>query len=781
MTYTLDYNTKNNQFLDSLPPCNLEIEEQVLGAVLLQPETLQLISFLPSEVFYVEAHQKIFRAFIELNKQGKNPDLMEVRAYLNDKGTLNRIGGVAKLAQIAERTVTAANIQDHANILIDKWLRRQAIELGQKITQSGYESPASTDQLLDSLEKQVLDLTQNPYRGNKKDPEYAKYQKLIEQIREIQTKSSPGFQLWLMQELGKQYSRSAQQLENIYFKELAATEVEPSMSIHELMEKYGDDCNEWLMHGLLPKGSTILLHALGYTGKSRLFYDLIYHLVTGKPWGHFQTTAKSRRCLIVQTDEPQSDMIRVLKQRGLDDENLPIRYKTKWLVEHIQDLRQEIEEHRPEFIFIDSLTSINRRSWYEENQTEYARPVLMLRDLAQEFGCTIVITHHSNGEGKSRGTKAIFNAVSEVWNLSKLENDKNPASKIRTLTIEKSRARSPEKYQISFDEENSSWKFEGLLDAEGYVEDLMTKAEEEIFNLLVKNKGTGYSLRELAQITGYSEGHIRRTAKPLVRRGLINHRKHATESYFIYIIDCEGTDDHGGDQGDHGGDHRGMITPDPPDNGSFSKGDQGDHLKTGGSDQAITSNFDDQDDHPPKDSSNNGGSRVIIENDHPHDHPPKNDHPDDHPPNENQSESIATKGAGNNNQEFKVGDRVELTSEAPFSGKGFITQVHPSDQYEICLEETSDLTVIKGSMIKLVKRNQVWGTQKDLPIPVIERLVIEYLQENGESEEHQIICYIGQKSPAVQTALKNVAAQTRQVHKGGCYETYWQLGGDGNG
>jgi hypothetical protein len=84
-------------------------------------------------------------------------------------------------------------------------------------------------------------------------------------------------------------------------------------------------------------------------------------------------------------------------------------------------------------------------------------------------------------------------------------------------------------------------------------------------------------------------------------------------------------------------------------------------------------------------------------------------------------------------------------------------------------------------MITLVKRNQVWGTKKDLPIFVIERLVIGYLQENGESEEHQIICDIGQKSPSVRTALKNVATQTYQ-HKGTYLESYWQLGGDdGNG
>ncbi|PNW60053.1 UNVERIFIED_CONTAM: hypothetical protein BEN50_04895 [Euhalothece sp. KZN 001] len=670
-----NYNTKN-QILDSLPPCNLEAEEQLLGAILLQPELLELVKHLPTEAFYLSSHQKIFRCFLQLEKKGKNPDLMQVRSYLSDKGQLDAIGGIAKLAQIADRCVGTYGITDNADLIIQKWIRRRAIEIGQKMAQSGYESPADLDSLLEAWESQILELTQSPYR-NQRDPEYAKYQKLLERIREIELKNSPGYRLWLMQNLGKEYGRHPKQLEDIYFKELAATEVEPSMTIEELMEKYGDDCNEWLMHGLLPKGSTLLLHALGYTGKSRLFYDLIYHLVTGKPWGDFQTTAQSRRCLIVQTDEPQSDMIRVLKQRGLDDPNLPIRYKTKWLVEHIQDLRQEIEEHRPEFVFIDSLTSISRRSWYEENQTEYARPVLMLRDLAQEFGCTIVITHHSNGEGKSRGTKAIFNAVSEVWNLSKLENDKNPASKIRTLTIEKSRARSPEKYQISFDEENSSWKFEGLVNTEGDLENLMTKAEEEIFNLLVKNKGIGYSLRELAEVTGYSEGHIRRTTKPLVRRGLINHHKHPTEKYWIYIINFDLHPDHEGDHPDHEGDHREMITLQPPNNGSSSQGDHGDHLKTGGYDQDDFSKIDDQDDHPSPNPSNNGSSKVIIENDHPNDHPDHDDHLDDHPikkmvdfydqmyaTNDQKSDRRSDPsrsdqiGSDQEDQKFKVGDRV---------------------------------------------------------------------------------------------------------------------------
>ena len=321
---TTNYNTNStqnsSQFFDTLPPCSIDAEEQLLGAILLDPDAIELVKDLPVEALYLTPHQKIWRAFLQINKEGKRLDLMTVASWLEEKKQLDNIGGKAKLAQLAERTVHSGNITQHSELIINKWIRRQVIEKGQRLQRAGYESPASTNELLEGLEEELKDLFESPYRGEKVNKEYKQYQNLIEEVRDCELNcKDPGYKAWKMSAIAKNYNRPVKAIEDIYFKHLIHTDQEPLMSLDELIEKYGSEVREWLMHGFLPKGSTVLLHAPGGKGKTRLAYNFFYHLATGSHWDGFPVTAPQRKCMIIQADEPGFDMVQAVRDRGFEN------------------------------------------------------------------------------------------------------------------------------------------------------------------------------------------------------------------------------------------------------------------------------------------------------------------------------------------------------------------------------------------------------------------------------------------------------------------------------
>ncbi len=152
---------------DRLPPQNIEVEEAILGGILLDPEALGRVSDrLVPEAFYISAHKDIYQAAIKLHNQGKPTDLLNVTAWLLDHDLLARIGGKSKLAQLVDRTVSAVNIDALAALVMDKYLRRQLIKSGNEIVQLGYETETELPVVLDRAEQKVFSITQErPQQG----------------------------------------------------------------------------------------------------------------------------------------------------------------------------------------------------------------------------------------------------------------------------------------------------------------------------------------------------------------------------------------------------------------------------------------------------------------------------------------------------------------------------------------------------------------------------------------------------------------------------------------
>jgi replicative DNA helicase len=145
-----------------IPPQNIEIEEGILGGILLDPEAIgRVLELLTPEAFYIPAHAEIYRAAVALNSQGKPIDLMTITDYLTDQKQLEKIGGQAKLIQLLERTVSAVNIDSLAAVIAEKYTRRQLIAAGNKITAQGYDTVSTIEVSLDKSEQAIYNISAN--------------------------------------------------------------------------------------------------------------------------------------------------------------------------------------------------------------------------------------------------------------------------------------------------------------------------------------------------------------------------------------------------------------------------------------------------------------------------------------------------------------------------------------------------------------------------------------------------------------------------------------------
>ena len=152
---------------NSLPPQIIEAEEAILGGILLDPEAMvRVADILTKDAFYVQAHQEIYHAAMVLQGQGKPTDLISVSTWLADRSLLEKIGGTTKLAQLLNRTVSAANVDRFASLVMDKYVRRQLISAGHEIVDLGYDTAEDLEKVLDESEQKIFRLTQErPQQG----------------------------------------------------------------------------------------------------------------------------------------------------------------------------------------------------------------------------------------------------------------------------------------------------------------------------------------------------------------------------------------------------------------------------------------------------------------------------------------------------------------------------------------------------------------------------------------------------------------------------------------
>lgn len=146
--------------LPKVPPQNLEAEQSVLGAIMLDPSTgSSAFEILQPEDFYRDQHRSIFNVLHKLFENGEPIDLVAVAENLRQEGRLEQIGGIATVSEIARSVPSAANIDYYAGLVAEKSLMRQLIRITAQIAERGYEPGQEARLLLEEAEKMILDLS----------------------------------------------------------------------------------------------------------------------------------------------------------------------------------------------------------------------------------------------------------------------------------------------------------------------------------------------------------------------------------------------------------------------------------------------------------------------------------------------------------------------------------------------------------------------------------------------------------------------------------------------
>jgi replicative DNA helicase len=153
--------------LDRLPPQNIEAEQSVLGAVLLENESIApVIEILEPDDFYKDSHKKIFLAMRDLYERNEPIDLITLTDQMTKKDQLGDIGGASYLSSIVNQIPTSANIRYHSKIVKEKSMLRNLIKTATEIVSMSYEEGIEVNELLDRAETKVFSLSEKMVRGS---------------------------------------------------------------------------------------------------------------------------------------------------------------------------------------------------------------------------------------------------------------------------------------------------------------------------------------------------------------------------------------------------------------------------------------------------------------------------------------------------------------------------------------------------------------------------------------------------------------------------------------
>ncbi len=149
-----------------LPPQALDLEEAVLGALLLEfDEAFPLVGdILEVETFYKPANQKIYNAIKSLESEGKRADVLTVKDALEKSGELEEAGGIGYLSSLTSSVLSAANIEFHAKILAQKFIRRRMITSCTELQNMSYDEGVEVSDLIAKAQQRVYEIADSEFR-----------------------------------------------------------------------------------------------------------------------------------------------------------------------------------------------------------------------------------------------------------------------------------------------------------------------------------------------------------------------------------------------------------------------------------------------------------------------------------------------------------------------------------------------------------------------------------------------------------------------------------------
>ena len=171
-----------------VPPQAKDLEEAVLGAVMIEKNAFDVvIEILKPECFYLESHQRIFRAMQGLQQKNSPIDLLTVVEELRFREEIDLIGGPFYVTKLTNSVVSSANIEAHARIILQKFIQRELIRISGEIIGDAYEDSTDVFDLLDDAETKLFEITNNHLRKD-----YASIDtvlvKTIQRIEDLRTR-----------------------------------------------------------------------------------------------------------------------------------------------------------------------------------------------------------------------------------------------------------------------------------------------------------------------------------------------------------------------------------------------------------------------------------------------------------------------------------------------------------------------------------------------------------------------------------------------------------------
>jgi replicative DNA helicase len=150
-----------------VPPQAKDLEEAVLGAIMLEKGAFDtVVEILKPECFYVDAHQRIYRAMQSLQQKNQPIDILTIVEELRLKEELDIVGGPYNVTRLTNAVVSAANIETHARIILQKFIQRELIRISGEIIGDAYEDSTDVFDLLDDAESKLFEITNNHLRKN---------------------------------------------------------------------------------------------------------------------------------------------------------------------------------------------------------------------------------------------------------------------------------------------------------------------------------------------------------------------------------------------------------------------------------------------------------------------------------------------------------------------------------------------------------------------------------------------------------------------------------------
>jgi len=275
-----------------------------------------------------------------------------------------------------------------------------------------------------------------------------------------------------------------------------------------------EDARRWTIAGILPESSVMLLAAAPGSGKSTLLYNWALHVALGKNWSNRR--CKQGKALIIQCDEPVVDAAEKLQIIGYDDEALAddaIHFIDRWRFNNIPQLLAYIKRHRPQIVMIDSLTSCLAGMDVDLIRSDAGNCIYELRDIANQYGCSIVILHHLNKSGGIRDSSSFEANVSEVVKLYRQDN--NPDCTQFIFEWIKSRSGLTGKHFLQRDPSTYGWWYKGPVTGGN-------EALDNLVNMMNSRSSERFSRRDAASAAGsWDSVGVGRLLEVARRQGLI--------------------------------------------------------------------------------------------------------------------------------------------------------------------------------------------------------------------------------------------------------------------